>query len=324
MSENKVKTIGVLSSGGDAPGMNAVIRSVVRTALSKGMKVIGFKQGYVGLMNLEYEELDLRSVSDIIQLGGTMLFTARCKEFNTPEGVKKAADNCKKLGIDGIVAIGGDGTFRGARDLSLAGIPCIGIPCTIDNDISSSDYTVGYDTALNTVCEMADKLRSTTQSHYRCSVIEVMGRHAGHIALEAGIAVGATCIIVEEVPHSIEDVIAKIESSRKLGKHHFIIMVSEGVGHSNEIAKKIEDATGIETRATILGHVQRGGAPTVRDRVVATRLGYHGVNLLEKGIGNRVVVTNKDEVIDYDILEALSMKKTIDMDLYEMAHEISI
>lgn len=324
MSENKVKTIGVLTSGGDAPGMNAVIRSVVRTGIAKGMRVVGIRQGYVGLMTGDIMEMGLRSVSDIIQLGGTMLYTARSKEFNSPDGVKKAADKCREMGIDGIVVIGGDGSFRGARDLSLEGIPCIGIPGTIDNDISSSDYTVGFDTALNTVCEMVDKLRSTTQSHYRCSVVEVMGRHAGHIALEAGIAVGATCIIVEEVPHNIDDIIAKIEKSRELGKHHFIVMVSEGVGHSEEIAKQIEEGTGIESRATILGHVQRGGAPTVRDRVVATKLGYYGVELLSQGIGNRVVVMKDGKVVNYDILEALSMKKTIDMDLYKIAHEISI
>lgn len=319
----KQKTIGILTSGGDAPGMNAAIRSVVRAAIKKGMKVVGIKRGYNGLINGDMEEMNMRSVSDIIQRGGTVLYTARCLEFKEEAGVLKAVQTCKDSGIDGIVVIGGDGSFRGAADLSKNGIPCVGIPGTIDNDISCTEYTVGYDTAMNTAMEMVDKIRDTAQSHDRCSVVEVMGRRAGYIALNTGIACGATCILVPEIEYNMDDIISKIRTAQKLGKQNFIILVAEGIGHSYEMAKEIEDATGIETRATILGHVQRGGNPTVRDRVCASQLGYHAVELLSQGIGNRVVGFQQDKIVDFDIQEALSMKKEFPMELYNMANEIS-
>lgn len=322
MSE-KQKTIAVLTSGGDAPGMNAAVRAVVRAAIKKGMRVIGVKRGYNGLINGDLVEMNMRSVSDIIHRGGTVLYTARCLEFKEWEGVLKAKKTCDEEGIDGLVVIGGDGSFRGAADLSKAGVPCVGIPGTIDNDIACTDYTIGYDTAMNTAMEMVDKIRDTAQSHDRCSVVEVMGRRAGYIALNTGIACGATYILVPEMEHDIDELIEKIKVARKLGKQNFIILVAEGIGGSTEIAKRIEDATGIESRATILGHVQRGGNPTVRDRVAASELGYYAVELLEKGIGNRVVGFQKDEVVDYDIQEALSMKKEFPMHLYDIANDIS-
>ena len=321
--DTKQKTIGILTSGGDAPGMNAAARAVVRAALKKGMRVIGIQRGYNGLIHGEMVEMNMRSVSDIIHRGGTMLYTARCVEFREWEGVLKAKKTCEETGIDGIVVIGGDGSFRGAADLSKAGVPCVGLPGTIDNDIACIEYTIGYDTAMNTAMEMVDKIRDTSQSHDRCSVVEVMGRRAGYIALNTGIACGATCILVPELEMKMEDVIAKIKEAQSLGKQNFIVLVAEGVGGSNEIAKQIEEATGIESRATVLGHVQRGGNPTVRDRVEASRMGYYAVELLEKGIGNRVVGLQKGEVVDFDIQEALSMKKEFPMDLYKIANEIS-
>ena len=319
-----MKTIGVLTSGGDAPGMNAAVRAVVRTAIANGMTVKGIIRGYNGLIEGNIIDLDVRSVSDIIHRGGTVLYTARSPKFKTEEGMQAAIENCKKHGIEGIVTIGGDGSFRGARDLSERGIPCVGIPGTIDNDISSTDYTIGFDTAMNTAMEMVDKLRDTTQSHDRCSVIEVMGRHAGFLALQCGIAVGATAIMVPEVETKIEDVIAKINETRKTGKQHFIIIVAEGVGGVEDIAKKIEEATGVESRATILGHVQRGGNPTVRDRVMATQMGYEAVELLKQGIGNRVVAFKDSKIVNYDIFEALNMKKPFTEDVYKIANTTSI
>lgn len=318
-----MKRIGVLTSGGDAPGMNAAIRAVVRAGISKGMEVMGIYRGYNGLINGEIKELKVRSVSDTIQHGGTMLYTARCKEFRFEEGLQKAKKTCLDNGIEGIVVIGGDGSFRGAADLSARGIPCVGIPGTIDNDISMSEYTIGYDTAMNTAMELVDKLRDTSQSHDRCSVVEVMGRNAGYIAVNTGIACGATCIIVPEVPWSIEAVCNKIKMTRETGKHHFIVVVSEGVGNSSEIAKQIEHITGVESRATILGHVQRGGSPTIRDRVAASQLGYFAVQLLSEGKGNRVVGIQNNKIVDYDIQEALSMKKPFESELYRIADEIS-
>ncbi len=319
------KTIAVLTSGGDAPGMNAAVRSVVRAAKYRDMNVIGVYRGYNGLLNKDVKELDLRSVSDTIHRGGTILYTARSEEFKTPEGLKKAADNCRELGIDGLVVIGGDGSFRGARALSLAGIPCVGIPGTIDNDIACSEYTVGFDTAMNTAMEMVDKIRDTAQSHDRCSVVEVMGRRCGDIALQTGIACGATSILVPEIECDIErDVISKIYEQKSTGKKHFIIVVAEGVGGVEDLAKYIEKRTGIETRATILGHVQRGGSPTLRDRVIATAMGAEAVRLLEKGIGNRVVALKDGRTVDYDILEALDMVREFDNDLYQIAMEVSI
>lgn len=319
-----MKTIGVLTSGGDAPGMNAAVRSVVRTAIYLGMKVKGIRRGYNGLIDGDIFDLDIRSVSDIIHRGGTVLYTARSPKFKTEEGLQAAMDNCKKHGIEGIVVIGGDGSYRGARDLSLRGIPCVGVPGTIDNDISSTEYTIGFDTAMNTAMEMVDKIRDTAQSHDRCSVVEVMGRHAGFLALQCGISVGATAVMVPEIKTDINSVVAKIKSSQTTGKKHFIIIVAEGVGGVEDIAKEIEANTGIETRATILGHVQRGGRPTVRDRVYATRFGYAAVQLLNKGIGNRVVGMNHGRIVDYDIYEALNMVKPFDTEMFEVANATSI
>lgn len=320
-----MKTIGVLTSGGDAPGMNAAIRSVVRTACEHGMTVYGINRGYQGLMEDDLVELNLRSVSDIIHRGGTMLHSARSTEFKEESGMQKAIDVCKKRGIEGIVVIGGDGSFRGARDLSLRGIPCIGIPGTIDNDISSTDYTIGYDTCLNTIMQMVDRIRDTVESHSRCIVVECMGNKAGDLTLNAGIAVGATAIVIPEFRSDIEKhVIDRIRRTQKTGKKHFIVMVAEGIGGVDSLAKKIEQECGVESRSIVLGHVQRGGSPTVRDRVMASNMGNKAVKLLMDGIGNRVVVLRKDEIVDLDIFEALCMKKQISKELYDIAHEISI
>ena len=320
-----VKKIGVLTSGGDAPGMNAAIRSVVRAGLSHGLEVVGVMRGYNGLIDDEVIDMNLRSVSDIIHRGGTMLYTARSPQFKEEEGMQKAIANCKKRGIDGVVVIGGDGSFRGARDLSVRGLPCVGVPGTIDNDIPSTEYTIGFDTAMNTAMEMVDKLRDTTQSHERCSVVQVMGRRAGHLALQTGIAVGATSILVPEVAYDLEnDVVKKMLTTKANGKKHFIIVVAEGVGNVDQIAKDIENYTDIETRATVLGHVQRGGRPTVIDRVRASQLGYRAVELLCDGIGNRVVGFKDSKVVDYDIVEALAMTSEFDTKLYEIACAIGI
>ena len=324
-----MKTIAVLTSGGDAPGMNAAIRAVVRTGCENGMRVLGVRRGYNGLMNGDMYEMNLRTVSDIIHRGGTMLYSARSPEFKTEEGLQKALDVCKANGIEGVVVIGGDGSFRGARDLSLHGIPTIGVPGTIDNDIACCDYTIGYDTAMNTVMDMVDRIRDTTESHDRCSVVEVMGRRAGYIALNSGIAIGATSILIPEVDFDIEkDVIERMKRTQKTDKKHFIIIVAEGVsekiGGVNNLAKIIEEKTGVESRASVLGHVQRGGSPSLRDRLVASEMGNYAVHLLMKGIGNRVVAMQKEEVMDFDIYEALNMKNTINLDLYRIAHEISI
>lgn len=267
----------------------------------------------------------MRSVSDIMQHGGTALFTARSPEFNTPEGVQKAANMCREKGIDGVVVIGGDGSFRGARDLTGAGILTIGVPGTIDNDIACTDYTIGYDTALNTAMEMIDRIRDTTESHDRCSVVEVMGRRCGDIALNTGVAVGALTTLVPEIPYDFQkDVIDRIKLAQSTGKRHYIIVVAEGVGHTQELAERIQKETGIETRATILGHVQRGGAPTLRDRVVASRMGYHAVELLEKGIGNRVVAMKGEQIVDFDITEALNMPRVFDEKMYRVSAVLSI
>ncbi len=317
-----MKTIGILTSGGDAPGMNAAIRSVVRTGIERGMKVLGVVRGYNGLINGDLIEMNMNNVSDIIHRAGTMLYTARCKEFREMSGVQKAKETCLKAGIEGLVVIGGDGSFRGAGDLSSIGIPCVGIPATIDNDIACSEYTIGYDTAMNTALKMVDCLSDTILSHDRCSVVEVMGRNAGHIALNIGIACGATAILVPEVEADFESVIAKIEKAKSLGKNHFIVVVAEGIGHSKELAQQIEERTGIESRETVLGHIQRGGNPTVKDRVIPSQMGYHAVELLDKGIGNRVVALKDSKIIDLDIKEALAMKKNLDMELFEIAEKL--
>ena len=322
-----MKTIAVLTSGGDAPGMNAAVRAVVRTACENGIKVYGVNRGYNGLINGDLVEMNLRSVSDIIHRGGTTLHSARSPEFATEDGMRKAIRTCQEYGIDGVVVIGGDGSFRGARDLSERGIPCVGIPGTIDNDIACCDYTIGYDTCLNTIMEMVDRIRDTTESHERCSVIEVMGRRAGYLALNAGIAVGATAILIPEIDFDIEKhVIDRMRRTQKTGKVHFLIIVAEGCNVDvEELAKTMQAKTGVESRSTVLGHVQRGGSPTARDRVMASRMGNYAVKkLLMNNIGNRVVAAQKEEIVDYDIFEALNMKKSIDLALYDVAHEISI
>ena len=309
----QIKTIGILTSGGDAPGMNAAIRAVVRTAINKGLKVKGIQKGYNGLINEEIIDMDKRSVADIIQRGGTILYTARCMEFMTPEGQKKGAEVCKKHGIDGIVVIGGDGSFRGAQKLAEAGVNTIGLPGTIDLDIACTDYTIGFDTAINTAMEAIDKIRDTSTSHERCSIIEVMGRNAGYIALWCEIANGADGILIPEKEQFDEqDLIETILSNRLKGKKHHVVINAEGIGDSNRLAKRIETATGIETRATILGHIQRGGSPTAKDRVYASTMGAYAVDLLSGGATNRVIAYKAGQFTDFDIDEALAMKKTID------------
>lgn len=324
------KSIAVLTSGGDAPGMNAAVRAVVRAGIYNGFNVYGVYKGYHGLLSEDVKELNLRSVSDILSRGGTILYTARCKRFVQDEYQQQAADFCRSLGIEGLVVIGGDGSFKGARALTNKGIPCVAIPGTIDNDIACTDYTIGFDTAMNTAVEMIDKIRDTAQSHDRCSVVEVMGRHCGDIALETGIAVGATSIIVPEVEYDLErDVIARIYEQKDTGKKHFIVIVAEGVGGSQEISHYIQHRTGIETRATILGHVQRGGSPTLRDRLMATTMGVKAVELLKDGnadgtFGNRVVAYNDGKIVDYDITEALDMPRQFNQDLFNTAMKVSI
>ena len=316
----EVQTIGVLTSGGDAPGMNAAIRAVVRQAIARGKKVKGIKRGYAGLLQEEIIDMDAHSVSEIIQRGGTILQTARCLEFIEPEVQKKAADICKKHGIDGLVVIGGDGSFAGAQKLAALGVNTIGVPGTIDLDIACTDYTIGFDTAINTAMEAIDKVRDTSTSHERCSIIEVMGRHAGYIALWCGIANGAEDILLPERYDGNEQMlINRIIDNRKRGKRHHIIINAEGIGHSASMAKRIEAATGIETRATILGYMQRGGAPTCKDRVYASIMGAKAVELLEKGKTNRVVAYKHGEFLDFDIQEALNMKKDIPEDQYEIS-----
>ena len=319
------KSIAVLTSGGDAPGMNAAVRAVVRTGLNFGMKVYGVMRGYNGLLTGDLKEMNMRSVSDIMQHGGTALYTARSPEFNTPAGVEKAANMCREKGIEGVVVIGGDGSFRGSRDLTNAGINCIGVPGTIDNDIACTDYTIGYDTALNTAMEMIDRIRDTTESHDRCSVVEVMGRRCGDIALNTGVAVGALTTLVPEIPYDFHrDVLDRIRLAQSTGKRHYIIVVAEGVGNTEELAQRIQRHTCIETRATILGHVQRGGAPTLRDRVVASRMGYHAAELLFNGIGNRVVAMKGEQIVDFDITEALNMPRAFDEKMYRVSAVLSI
>lgn len=334
--ESKIKTIGILTSGGDAPGMNAAVRSVTRTALFHGINVKAIYKGYSGLMSGNMKNLTLRDVSGILEEGGTSLFSARCPEFRGDEGVSKGVQACIKSGLEGLVVCGGDGSFRGARDLSLKGIPCIGIPCTIDNDIASTDFCIGYDTAVNTVMQNIDKLRDTSESHDRCSVVEVMGRNCGDIALQAAICCGAVSLLIPEIPYDIErDVIDKMKTTLGTGKSHFIVIVAEGVTHgtnekgekvmnAEELAQYIEEKTGVETRATVIGHVQRGGSPSARDRVLASEMGHYAVDLLRKGSGNRVVISKNNKITDMDILEALDMKSTVNTRLVRVANEISI
>lgn len=314
----EIKTIGVLTSGGDAPGMNAAIRAVVRTAIARGLNVKGIQKGYNGLINNEIIDMNTRSVSDIIQRGGTVLYTARCLEFMSLEGQMKGAENCIKNGIDGIIAIGGDGTFRGAKKLAEAGINTIGLPGTIDLDIACTDYTIGFDTAVNTAMEAIDKIRDTSTSHERCSIIEVMGRNAGHIALWCAIANGAEDVLLpERYDNDEQTLINHIIEGRKRGKKHHLIINAEGIGHSTGMARRIEAATGVETRATILGYMQRGGSPTCKDRVYASVMGSYAVDLLCEGKSNRVVAYKNGEFVDFDIEEALAMTK--DVDNYQFA-----
>ena len=316
----QVKTIGVLTSGGDAPGMNAAIRAVVRTAISKGMKVKGIMRGYAGLLQEEIVDMSSTDVSNIIFRGGTILYTARCMEFVTAEGQQQGAEICHKHGIDGIVVIGGDGSFRGAGKLAALGVNTIGVPGTIDLDIACTDYIIGFDTAVNTAMEAIDKVRDTSTSHERCSIIEVMGRNAGYIALWCGIANGAEDILLPERYDGNEQaLIDRIIENRKRGKKHNIIINAEGIGHSGSMARRIEAATGIETRATILGHMQRGGTPTCKDRVYASIMGARAAELLCEGKSNRLVAYKHGEFVDFDIQEALQMKKDISEEQFEIA-----
>lgn len=320
----EVKTIGVLTSGGDAPGMNAAIRAVVRQALSKGLKVKGIKRGYAGLLQEEIIDMQAIDVADIIQRGGTILQTARCMEFTTPEGQQRGAEICKKHGIDGVVVIGGDGSFKGAQKLAEHGINTIGLPGTIDLDIASTEYTIGFDTAVNTAMEAIDKVRDTSTSHERCSIIEVMGRGAGYIALWCGIANGAEDILLpEKYNYDEQQIVNNIINNRKRGKKHHIIINAEGIGHSTSMAKRIEAATGVETRATILGHMQRGGNPTCKDRVYASTMGAMAVDLLLEGKTNRVVGYRHGEFVDFDIDEALAMQKGIPEYQWEICKNLS-
>ena len=321
----EIHTIGVLTSGGDAPGMNAAIRAVVRQAIFNGKKVMGIKRGYAGLLQEEIEEMEARHVSDIIQRGGTILQTARCLEFKEPEVQKKAADICRKHGIDGIIVIGGDGSFRGAQRLAENGINTIGLPGTIDLDIACTEYTIGFDTAVNTAMEAIDKVRDTSTSHERCSIIEVMGRDAGYIALWCGIANGAEDILIpEKYCYDEQKLVNHIIENRKHGKKHHIIINAEGIGHSASMAKRIEAATGMETRATILGHMQRGGSPTCKDRVYASTMGALAVDLLCEGKSNRVVGYRHGGYVDFDIDEALGMQKQISEYQYKICQSLSV
>ena len=324
MAEKQIKTIGVLTSGGDAPGMNAAIRAVVRRGLSSGLNVKGIYKGYNGLLNEEIVDMTARDVSDTIERGGTILYTARCAEFRTVEGQERGAEICRKHGIDGLVVIGGDGSFAGAQKLANLGINTIGVPGTIDLDIACTEYTIGFDTAVNTAMEAIDRLRETSNSHERCSVVEVMGRSAGYIALWCGISNGSEYITIpERYDNDEQKIIEKIRAKRRIGKKHHIIVNAEGVGNSYQMAKDIEEATGIETRATVIGHIQRGGNPSCRDRVYASSMGAMAVDLLIAGKTNRVVAYRSGKFCDFDIEEALAMTKDIDEHLYSLTMRLS-
>ena len=323
-SKNAVRRIGVLTSGGDAPGMNAAVRAVVRAAIFRGIEVIGIRRGYNGLINGDIVRLDEKSVAHIINRGGTMLYTARSTEFMTEEGQQKAVNTCKMLGLEGIVAIGGDGTFRGALALSKHGISVVGIPGTIDNDIACTNYCIGFDTAANTAIECIDKLRDTMQSHERCSVVEVMGRSAGHLALYVGLAVGATAVLVPESDQDFDtEVIEKIRNARLNGFTHYMVVVAEGAGSAFQVAERIKEETALEPRVTVLGHIQRGGNPTARDRVTATRMGYRAVDILAGGGTNRIVCLRNGVMCDMDIDEALAMQKGIDKEEFTVLESMT-
>lgn len=319
MAENAVKRIGVLTSGGDAPGMNAVIRAVVRTAHARGIECVGIHRGWAGLISGDFEMMTNDSVSRIVNRGGTALYTARSDEFMTEEGQRKAYATCKLLGIEGLVAIGGDGTFRGAQALSKFGVSVVGVPGTIDNDISCTDYTIGFDTAANTAVECIDRLRDTMQSHERCSVVEVMGRHAGFLALYVGLACGATSVLVPEHEYNFDHHVAgKIRQARLSGKTNFTVVVAEGAVSAVEVGKQIQEELGLDPRVTILGHIQRGGAPTAKDRVMATRMGYEAVKVLAAGKTNRIICARNDSITDVDFDEGLAMKKTLNREEFEV------
>ena len=319
-----VKRIGLLSSGGDAPGMNAAIRAVVRTASCYNIETIGIFHGYVGLMGANFKPLEESDVKGITGKGGTMLFTARSEEFGKPEGKVRAFETLKHAGIEALVVVGGDGSITGARDLSALGVKVMGIPCTIDNDLACSTYSIGFDTACNTAIDAVDRLNDTMRSHERCSVVEVMGRRAGYLALNVGISVGATLILIPEVKVDFEnDVIERIRSARFAGRRSFTVVVAEGAGSAYEIANKLREYTGLDTRVTTLGHVQRGGAPLLRDRVVATEMGYKAVKLLAEGVSNRVIAVDGDKCVDYEISEALAMTKEFDYDKYKMFSQLT-
>ncbi len=322
--DRKIKRIGVLTSGGDSPGMNAAVRAVTRTAIFYGIECIGIRRGWQGLINSDFIILDSSSVRHILGHGGTILYTARSQEFMTEEGRQKAVSTCRMLGLDGIIAIGGDGTFRGALELSRLGIPTMGIPATIDNDIGCTNYTIGFDSACNTAIDCIDKLRDTMQSHERCSVVEVMGRHAGFLALYVGIAVGATAVLVPE--HELnfeEDVVARIQNSRLSGATHFMIVVAEGAGSAFDIGNRIHESLGLDPRVTVLGHIQRGGAPTGRDRETATRMGYYAVKAFAEGRTGSVICTREGGIVETPIEEALAMTKHLQMDRYAILEAIS-
>ena len=314
-----MKKIGVLTSGGDAPGMNAAIRAVVRYGIFAGMEVVGIERGYAGLLENKMIPMTMRSVSDIIQRGGTILRTARCLEFKTPEGQEKGVENLRKAGIEGLIVIGGDGSFMGAKALSERGFPAVGIPGTIDNDLAYTDYTLGFDTACNTVLDAINKIRDTMTSHERVSIVEVMGRRCGDIALYAGLGGGAEVIIVPEHQLSIETICERLTESKERGKLSGIVVLAEGAGHANDLAKEIEQRTGFSIRSSVLGHLQRGGSPSMKDRYLGTSMGVYAVKLLEKGIGNRIVGIHKNKIFDMDIVEGCAMKKQFDYELYNMA-----
>jgi 6-phosphofructokinase 1 len=315
----------VLTSGGDAPGMNAAVRAVVRTAINCGIECVGIRRGWQGLINSDFVQLTSISVGHILARGGTILYTARSEDFMTENGRKKAVSTCRMLGLDAIVAIGGDGTFRGALELSRLGIPVVGVPATIDNDVGCTNYTIGFDSACNTAIECIDKLRDTMQSHERCSVVEVMGRNAGFLALYVGIAVGATAVLVPEYPTDFErDVVRRIQDSRLAGNTHFMIVVAEGAGSAVEIGRMIYDAIGIEPRVTVLGHLQRGGSPTGRDRETATRMGYYAVKALAEGRGNSIIATQEGGIVEIPIEEALQRTKQLQMDRYRIMETMQV
>lgn len=321
---NQIKRVGVLTSGGDAPGMNAAVRAVVRTCVHKGIECVGIRRGYHGLINGDILPLGFDSVNGLLRQGGTTLYSARSEEFRTQEGQEKALATCKLLGLDAVIGIGGDGTFQGLLALSKLGVPVIGIPGTIDNDIACTSYTIGFDTACQTALDSIDKLSDTMQSHERCSVVEVMGRHAGHLAMYVGVACGATCVLIPE--HTIDferEVVEPIRRARLGGRTHFMVIVAEGVGSAYDVAEKIKEMTSLDTRVTVLGHVQRGGTPIAHDRVVATDMGYEAVCLLIKGMKNRIVALKGEEYVNYDIQEALSMKKELNEQTYEVMRALT-